>query len=382
MGVIGPSRVLFVFAWLVVGGEETEVLHLARRLDRRRFRLEVVACLRRPGMPDQTERELEALGVPVDRTPYELSFEATVDYLAAKVMSFDVVVACQGAPDVEPAFQRAASSGRHVPPLIEHGGLVSEAERASELAARYIGVCDSIRAAAAGRLVGREQDAIEIPSMVELDDFDPGERSSVRRELGLADGEVAFGWIGRLDRKKRVEDFLRAAALVRTHVPAARFVVVGGQDAFMPEYEEELRRLARDLELDGAVSFLGDRPDVPRLLAGLDALVWLARGEGMPHVIAEAGAARLPVIATRDNGTLEQIEDGVSGLFVPHEDPVAVAAAMRRLAEDRDLRARLGAALRAKVERSFSSRVVVARWEALLEEVIGEAVGESVGQPA
>jgi polysaccharide biosynthesis protein PelF len=376
MGVNGPYRVLFVFAWLVVGGEETEVLHLARRLDRRRFEIEVVACLRRPGMPDQTERELEALGVPVDRTPYDLSFEEAADYLAAKLTSFDVVVACQGVPDIEPALRRAASSGRPVPPLIEHGGLVSEAEGASQLAARYVGVCDSIRAAAAGRLVGREQDAIEIPSMVELDDFDPGERSSVRRELGLAEDEVAFGWIGRLDRKKRVEDFLSAAALVRTRVPAAKFVVIGGPDAFMPEYADELRQRARALGLGGAVAFLGDRVDVAHLLSGIDVLVWLARGEGMPHVIAEAGAAARPVIATRDNGTLEQIEHGVSGLFVPHQDPVAVAAAMRLLAEDADLRARLGAALRATVERSFSTSVVVARWEALFEEVVAEAVAQ------
>ena len=54
----GPRRVLFVFAWLVVGGEETEVRLLARLLDPARYRLEVLACHRRPGMPDQTEQQL------------------------------------------------------------------------------------------------------------------------------------------------------------------------------------------------------------------------------------------------------------------------------------------------------------------------------------
>jgi glycosyltransferase involved in cell wall biosynthesis len=102
-------------------------------------------------------------------------------------------------------------------------------------------------------------------------------------------------------------------------------------------------------------------------------MVWLARDEGMPHVITEAGAARLPVIATRDNGTLEQIEDGRSGLFVPHHDPVAVANAMLRLASDADLRRRLGAALRARVERDYATDVVVPRWIDLFDEVIEEA---------
>src|ERR1019366_6431950 len=126
-----------------------------------------------------------------------------------------------------------------------------------------------------------------------------------------------------------------------------------------------LHRLAEDLGLGERLQFLGDRADVPRLMTGLDAMVWLARGEGMPHVVAEAGAASLPVIATRDNGTLEQIEDGVTGLFVPHENPSAVAAAMARLGEDLGLRSRLGAALRHDVEARYSTRVIVPRWEVL-----------------
>jgi glycosyltransferase involved in cell wall biosynthesis len=141
----------------------------------------------------------------------------------------------------------------------------------------------------------------------------------------------------------------------------------------MPEYELELHDLASDLGLNGSVSFLGDRSDVPRLLAALDIFVWLSRAEGMPHVIAEAGAARLPVVATRDNGTEQQLEDGVSGLYVPHEDPAAVAGAVGYLLADETLRSRLGTALRRKVEHEFSVDVVVPQWERLFEEVLVEA---------
>jgi glycosyltransferase involved in cell wall biosynthesis len=105
---------------------------------------------------------------------------------------------------------------------------------------------------------------------------------------------------------------------------------------------------------------------VPRLLAGLDVFVWLSRGEGMPHVIAEAGAAGVPVVATRDGGTPQQIRDGVSGLFVPHESPAEVATAVTRLLDDPALRARLAGALRDHVVRSYSAEVVVPQWEALL----------------
>lgn len=363
-------RVLFVFGWLVVGGEETEVRHLAQRLDPERYRIGVTACQRRPGMPELGEEQLENAGISIDRTPYGLSFEDTVEYLAARFDEADLVVACQAVQDVVPALERSLRP----PPLIEHGGLVSEATaNPKHLTARYVGVCRAIRDAAAAAMPGREEHAIEIPSMVDLKEFDSYARAGARAELRLDDGVCAVGWVGRLDRKKRVEDFLQAARLVLDRFPAARFFVVGGPDAFMPEYELELRELAASLGLGSRVAFLGDRGDVPRLLSALDVFVWLSRAEGMPHVIAEAGAASLPVVATRDNGSEQQLRDGESGLHVPHEDPRAVARAIVLLLGDETLRRRLGAALRRKVEREYSVDVVVPRWERLFEDVLAEA---------
>ena len=92
----------------------------------------------------------------------------------------------------------------------------------------------------------------------------------------------------------------------------------------------------------------------------------------MPHVIAEAGGASLPVIATADNGTVEQIVDGESGLFVPHENPPALANAIIKLIADPALRRRLGDSLRLKVEREYSVEAVVPLWQALFDEVIAE----------
>ena len=376
-----PRRVLFVFAWLVVGGEETELRHLARHLDRARWQLDVVACFRKPNMPEQTHDQLQALGVDVDRTPYALSFEDTVAYLAdRKIPGYDLVVACQAVQDVVPALERIAARGERPPPLIEHGGLVAEAgQTPKHRTARYVGVCGTIREAAAGLMPERPGDARAIPSMVDLAEFDAGagrspaaDRASARAELGITDGQPLVGWVGRLDRKKRVEDFVQAAALVAARRPEARFVAIGGPDAFMPEYADELKALARDLGLDGRLAWTGDRADVPRLLHALDVFVWLSKDEGMPHVIAEAGAAHLPVVATRDNGTLEQIAHGESGLFVPHAHPPAVADAVERLLDRPSLRQRLGGALRDKVEREYAVPAVVRTWEALFDEVLAE----------
>ena len=194
-------------------------------------------------MPDQSHEQLRALGVHVDTTAYGLSFEDTIDYLRRKIAGADIVVSSQNVADIYPALDRLALR----PPLIEHGGLVSEALAGPKHhTARYVGVCDSIRAAAAGRMPDRPQHALEIPSMVDLAEFDPAARAPMRAALGVAEGELLIGWVGRLDRKKRVEDFI-AAALSLSDLPQARFGVVGGPDAFMPEYADELRRLAAPL---------------------------------------------------------------------------------------------------------------------------------------
>jgi polysaccharide biosynthesis protein PelF len=364
-----PVRILFVFAWLVVGGEETEVRLLAKNLDPRRYCIDVIACFRKPGMPEQTHRQLRALGVDVDTTPYELSFEDTVDYLANKMSAYDIVVSCQNVADIYPALERL-----HLRPrLIEHGGLVSEALAGPKhLTSRYVGVCRSIRDAAATLMRGREEHAVEIPSMVDLAAFDPTRRAEMRASLGIAANQILVGWVGRLDPKKNVEHFLEAAAIVSGSHENARFVVVGGPDAFVPDYADRLTALAIARGLEDRLKFLGDRQDIPDLLSAFDIFVWLSRGEGMPHVIAEAGAAALAVIATPDNGALQQIDAGSSGLFVAYDDPVAVSRTLGELIDDPERRRLLGAALHRKVQAAYTVEAVLPQWQRLFEEVLSE----------
>ncbi len=361
-------RLLFVFHWLVVGGEETEVRLLARHL-RPHWSIDVVVCHRRQGMPRQTHEQLADLGIAVDTAADELPDEQVVAHLASILPAYDVVVACQAVPFVHPALRRLERR----PPLIEHGGLVSEALTGpKDLTDRYVGVCAAIRDAAAGRMPDRPQDALEIPSMVDLAEFDPTNRAEVRREWDVPDDVPVISWVGRLDRKKRVEDVLAAAAMLAPRRPKARWVVVGGANFFYPEHEAVLHSLADRLGLADRVRFLGDRPDVPRLLAGMDALVWLSEGEGMPHVLAEAGAAHLPVVVTRDNGSEQQVVNGQSGVFVAKRDPGGVADALVRLIDDARLRRQLGDGLRRTVEDRYAVDVVVPQWRALLDGLVAD----------
>ena len=95
--------------------------------------------------------------------------------------------------------------------------------------------------------------------------------------------------------------------------------------------------------LDGVVALLGDRDDVPALLAAADVFVLASRSEGFPMSVLEAMAAGLPVVASAVGGVPEAVLDGETGLLVPPGDAGAVAGARARaLLADGRLRARDG----------------------------------------
>ena len=97
-----------------------------------------------------------------------------------------------------------------------------------------------------------------------------------------------------------------------------------------------MRQLAADLGLAGRVHFLGQRRDIPDLLAALDIFVLPSHSEGVSLALLEAMAAGLPVIATAVGGLPEVVTDGENGLLIPPKDPEALAAALARLLADPD----------------------------------------------
>ena len=322
-------------------------------LDPRRYRIDVVACFRKPGMPDQTHRQLEALGVDVDRALRSVLRGHRRLSRAARSPAYDIVVSCQNVADIYPALERL----HWRPPLIEHGGLVSEALAGPSTSPAAMSASAARSATPRPRRCpGGRRLRVEIPSMVDLDEF-ATERPRRRCAPPRASRQTMLlvGWVGRLDARSASRISSRPPRS-STAAAARRFLVIGGPDAFMPEYAERAAAARWRHGLSRHLTFLGDREDVPELLAAMDVFVWLSRGEGMPHVIAEAGAAALPVIATADNGSMQQIEHGVTGLFVPHESPRAVAAAIERLVGDPTLRYGSAARCAAKCETTYAPK--------------------------
>lgn len=131
------------------------------------------------------------------------------------------------------------------------------------------------------------------------------------------------------------------------------------------EEYHRLAALARELGIAGSVEFQGYVPNARRFLKNFDIFVLPSRSENLPYALLEAGFAALPVIASRVGGIPEVVEPGVSGALVSPEEPEELFSSLLLLAEDALLRARLGEALKRKVEREFSIEQMVAKTFAL-----------------
>ena len=191
---------------------------------------------------------------------------------------------------------------------------------------------------------------------------DPEARRRVRAEWGVSGDEKLIGLVGRLDPMKDHPTFLRAAALL-TQDEDVRYVCVGDGKA---GYRQELRTLARDLDLDERLIWTGTRADMPSVYTALDiATSSSAYGEGFPNVVGEAMACGLPCVVT-DVGDSARIV-GETGVVVPPRNPAALAEGLRT-ALDR-LRGDNSYPARARVTRHFSVQSLILDTERALAGV-------------
>jgi len=199
----------------------------------------------------------------------------------------------------------------------------------------------------------------------------PRMRADARSALALPPGTKLVGTVARLHPSKGVDDLVRAAARVLARVPDARFVVVGDG-----KQRAALDRLAGKLGVAERVLFLGERRDVPFLLAGLDLFVLSSREEGMGIVLLEAMASGVPVVATAAGGIVEVVENTVSGLLVPPGDVDRLAESIISMLNDRALADRMAKNGRRRVAEMFSIETTVERTEKLYEELLEVKLGE------
>lgn len=180
-------------------------------------------------------------------------------------------------------------------------------------------------------------------------------REEVRARLGLGDVPLILT-VARFTEQKRHVTLLDALPrLLRTH-PRAHLLWVGSGPL-----EAMLRERAAALGMAGQVLFMGERPDVPDLMAASDAFCLPSYFEGHPLVVLEAMAAGLPVVAARSLGITEAVRDDETGLLFRFANAPLLAATLARLLDNPSLAAHLARAARYATTRYFTARRMAAQ---------------------
>lgn len=168
---------------------------------------------------------------------------------------------------------------------------------------------------------------------------------------------------------KGLAEFVEAARLLHAEGRAIDFLLAGDPDPGNPAAVPEV--VIRSWVDDGLLSWLGHVEDMPELFRSVDAVVLPSYREGLPKGLIEAAACGLALVTTDVPGCREVVSDEVDGLLVPPKDAVALARAIARLDDDPALRARLGAAARAKALARFDERLVIERTFDVYGELFG-----------
>jgi glycosyltransferase involved in cell wall biosynthesis len=206
---------------------------------------------------------------------------------------------------------------------------------------------------------------------IEAQNFErkPGDRARARQALGIGADDLVITVIANLHPYKGHADLIEALGEIQDRLPMKWTVIAAGRDTL--GQRQICEDLAKRLNIDAHLWFVGQRDDIPALLASSDLHIHPSHQEALPNSIIEAMAASLPVIATRVGGVPELIEDGVNGLLVDPHAPSELGQAILALASDAERRRAMGEHSAVKVRQQFTLERSVERYEQLYARVSG-----------
>jgi glycosyltransferase involved in cell wall biosynthesis len=190
---------------------------------------------------------------------------------------------------------------------------------------------------------------------------------AVKQKWGKQEDDVWLVNTARLEYQKAQDDVIRALPLLGpAHV---KFLVVGGGTD-----EGMLKSLAKELKVESRVMFAGQvtRDEVTAYRKASDIFVGPSRSEGLGNAFLSAMASRLPVVATREGGLADFMEDGITGWVVPKDNPEAIAAAVKDILANPEKARKIGDTARAMVEKNYDWDKIAAQ---MREKVFARIVG-------
>jgi glycosyltransferase involved in cell wall biosynthesis len=190
-----------------------------------------------------------------------------------------------------------------------------------------------------------------------------------RVTLGASPGEAVIGAVGRLEREKRFDLLIEAAAALRERGRAVRVAIIG-------EGSERTRLEALAAERGFGIAdrcmLPGHRVDVARICQGFDVFVQSSDDEGTSNALLEAMALEVPIVATRVGGTADLVTDGVHGQLVAPRDVASLANAIERTIIEREATTIRVRNARARVEGPLSFETRNRTLERIYDELVSQ----------
>lgn len=368
----GPLHVMFVITSMPVGGAETLLVEIIRRMDRQRF-LPELCCLKESG---PLGKVLAREGVSVHtglidpNNKYDFRVLRRLRRLMKKQRVDAVVTVGTGGDKM--FWGRLAARMVGVPVIcsaLHSTGLPDHVERLNRLLTPITDAFIAVAEPHGQYLVKNEGCPTDrvcvIPNGIDVDRFSPMEPdASLREKLRLPPTGPVIGIVAALRPEKCHERFLEVASIVQESVPEASFLIVGDGDR-----RSELEKTAAELGLSQSVRFVGTRSDIPQILATLDIFLLTSKMEANPVSIMEAMAMERPVVAFDVGSVHQTVLNRETGILVPPGDVQQMAAEVINLIHHPETAAKLGQAARANVIESWSVDTMVHGYERMIEEI-------------
>jgi len=348
------------------GGSERQFSALARNMDRCAFRV-LPGCLRRDGAFFDGMGEVPAF--PLGKSLYKASSWRTRARLAKHLRSESVEIV-QAFDFYTNLTLIPAAYWARIPVIVgsqrQLGDLLTRAQFNVQLLAFRLAdavVCNS--RAASDRL---EAAGVPRAKLVVIPNGVPSEVfASTPPAFPRSAGVLRVGMVARMNsRSKNHLALLRAIVTLRGRVPQVE-VLLAGDGPFRQELEQQ----SYEMGLAQVVKFLGDRRDIPAIMASLDVTALPSLSESLSNSIIESMAQGVPVVATNVGGNHELLGNG-RGLMVPANDDQALADALARVLLDDTLRASMGAAAQNFTRENLTIEKMVQRHSELYLRLLGQ----------
>lgn len=362
-----PLRTAFVITSMPVGGAETLLVNLIRRLDLTRFEPEVI-CLKEPGpLGDELSRE-----VPVHSSVGGFKWDVRVLSRLTKLMSkrsYDAVITV-GSGD-KMFWGRLAARLAHVPVICSALHSTGWPDGVGVLNRCLTCITDGFIAVAnnhAEFLIKQEKfpraRVFMIPNGVDTDRFRPNHtmRGRLRDELHVPATTPLVGIVAAFRPEKNHRQFVEAAKEILRNHPETHFVVVG-DGPLRPMIQAHIAELG----IAGRFHLLGTRNDTERILAGLDIFALTSKNEANPVSILEALSSGIPVVSPDVGSVRETVLSERTGLLTIPESYEQTADAIGRLLGNPTWARELGMRGREHVRAAWGVERMVRHYEELIE---------------